>query len=51
MPESNLYYTSTKRFEIKAFPIFLFVALRPGSTAIVMAGWSVHLTTLFPGRA
>ena len=24
-----------------------FVALRPKSTALVMAGWSVHLTTLF----
>ena len=29
----------------------LFVALRPKSTAMVMAGWSVHLTTLFPGQA
>ena len=28
-----------------------FVALRPKSTAMVIAGWSVHLTTLFPGRA
>ena len=28
-----------------------FVALRPKSTANVMAGWSVHLTTLFPGQA
>ena len=27
-----------------------FVALRPKSTAIVMAGQSVHLTTLFPGQ-
>ena len=26
-------------------------ALRPKSTAMVMAGWSVHLTTLFPGQA
>ena len=24
-----------------------FVALRPKSTAMVMAGWSVHLTTFF----
>ena len=24
-----------------------FVALRPKSTALVMAGWSVHQTTLF----
>ena len=26
-----------------------FVALRPKSTAMVIAGRSVHLTTLFPG--
>ena len=26
------------------------VALRPKSTAMVMAGRSVHLTTLFPGQ-
>ena len=28
-----------------------FVALRPRSTAMVIAGRSVHLTTLFPGQA
>ena len=28
-----------------------FVALRPNSTAMVMVGRSVHLTTLFPGQA
>ena len=27
------------------------VALRPKSTAMVMAGRSVHLTTFFPGQA
>ena len=27
-----------------------FVALRPKSTAMVIAGRSVHLTTLFPGK-
>ena len=27
------------------------VDLRPKSTAIVMAGWSFHLTTYFPGHA
>ena len=31
--------------------VCLFVALRPKSTAMVMAGRSVHLTTLFPGQA
>ena len=30
---------------------FFFFALRPMSTAMVIAGWSVHLTTLFPGQA
>ena len=34
------------------FLLFVFVvALRPKSTAMVMAGRSVHLTTLFPGQA
>ena len=28
-----------------------FFALRPKSTAMVIAGRSVHLTTLFPGQA
>ena len=31
------------------FLFVCFVALRPKSTAMVMAGRSVHLTTLFPG--
>ena len=31
--------------------VFFFVALRHMSTAMVMAGRSVHLTTLFPGQA
>ena len=34
--------------------VVLFVclfALRPKSTAMVIAGRSVHLTTLFPGQA
>ena len=30
---------------------FVFVALRPMSTAMVIEGRSVHLTTLFPGQA
>ena len=35
------------------FPVYFvcFVALRPKSTAMVIAGWSVHLTTPFPGQA
>ena len=31
--------------------LFVFVALRPKSTAMVIAGRSVHITTLFPGQA
>ena len=34
------------------FVLFVcFGSLRPKSTAMVIAGWSVHLTTLFPGQA
>ena len=33
------------------FVLFCLVALRPKSTAMVIAGRSVHLTTLFPGQA
>ena len=33
------------------FVLFVFVALRPKSIAMVIAGRSVHLTTLFPGQA
>ena len=31
--------------------MYVFVALRPMSTAMVIAGPSVHLSTLFPGQA
>ena len=35
-----------------AMSVFVcFVALHPKSTAMVMVGRSVHLTTLFPGQA
>ena len=48
-----------KRFDIplvcmcnlREFCLFVFVALHPKSTAMVIAGRSVHLTTLFPGPA
>ena len=39
------------RLVMSAVCLFVFVALRPKSTAMVMAGRSVHLTTLFPGQA
>ena len=34
-----------------SYCLFVFVALRPMSTAMVIAGRSVHLTTLFPEQA
>ena len=38
--------------DVSKFCLFVcFVALRPKSTAMVIAGRSVHLTTLFPGQA
>ena len=45
---------NNKRMEILCLFVCLFVcfvALLPKSTAMVMAGGSVHLTTLFPGQA
>ena len=41
----------TKVFITHFVCLFVFVALRPKSTAMVIAGRSVHLTTLFPGQA
>ena len=35
----------------RGISLFVFVALRPMSTAMVIAGRSVHLATLFPGQA
>ena len=40
-----------KNYSIEVPDSFVFVALRPMSTAMVIAGRSVHLTTLFPGQA
>ena len=36
---------------VKSLILVGFFALRPKSTAMVIAGRSVHLTTLFPGQA
>ena len=38
-------------YVIWSFWLVGFVALRPKSTAMVIAGRSVHLTTFFPGHA
>ena len=46
-------YDTMKRYYYYVVCLFLFVfaALHPKSTAMVIAGRSVHLTTLFPGQA
>ena len=48
-----IYFINSKELlEILILVLFVcFVALRPKSTAMVIAGRSVHLTTLFPGQA
>ena len=48
MPRLPGLYLATRLVSIL---VGCFVALRPKSTAMVIAGRSVHLTTLFPGQA
>ena len=49
---SNLEHLTCKLYQVFIFVCFVcFVALRPKSTAMVMPGGSVHLTTLFLGQA
>ena len=48
---STFHQEMKEEFMILLFVLFVFVALRPMSTAMVIAGRSVHLTTLFPGQA
>ena len=47
------FIKSVKKCKISPFFFFffVFVALHPKSTAMVIAGRSVHLTALFPGQA
>ena len=44
-------YNSCKHFLLKFDGFVCFDALRPKSTAMVMVGQSVHITTLFLGQA
>ena len=45
-------FTLKNSMKLDLFCLFVcFVALRPKSTVMVIAGRSVHLTTLFPGQA
>ena len=50
----GFFYTKwpkLSKFMKKMICLFVFVALRPKSTAMVIAGRSVHLSTLFPEQA
>ena len=60
MPHSrNCYSAETSKAEFDVVSLIVlfvclfvcFVALRPKSTAMVMAGRSIHLSTLFSGQA
>ena len=51
MSHLNSLNVNCEYFLIYGFLFVCFVALRPKSTATVMAGRSVYLTTLFPGQA
>ena len=50
-PVFSFIYCWVLIFALSPCYICCFVALRPKSTAMVIAGRSVHLTTLFPGQA
>ena len=49
--QMSQHFCSFSSYITDAFCLFVFVSLRPKSTAMVIAGRSVHLTTLFPGQA
>ena len=49
--ELSMWMIVKHQNEACLFVLFVFVALRPMSTAMVIAGRSVYLTTLFPGQA
>ena len=54
LTSASAHFTYAFKTVTLLFVLFLFVcfvALRPKSTAMVIAGRSVHLTTLFPGQA
>ena len=46
-----LVHDTSSECALQMYWLVGFVALRPKSTAMVIAGRSVHLTTLFPGQA
>ena len=48
---SNIFILTDEGVVLEVGWLVGFVALHPKSTAMVIAGRSVHLTTLFPGQA
>ena len=51
LPTSVSTLRRREDYTIVCLFVCLFVALRPKSTAMVIAGRSVHLNTFFPGQA
>ena len=49
--QTTRLYIYSSALQTRFFLLVCFVALRPKSTAMVMAGRPVFLTTLFPGQA
>ena len=48
--KTDLLLETSAEMSFEFIKFVVFVALRPKSTAMVMAGRSVHLSTLFPGQ-
>ena len=48
--KTDLLLKTSAEMSFEFIKFVVFVALRPKLTAMVMAGGSVHLSTLFPGQ-
>ena len=48
--KTDLLLETSAEISLEFIKFVVFVALRPKSTAMVMAGRSVHLSTRFPGQ-
>ena len=48
--KTDLLLETSAEISFEFIKFVVFVALRPKSTAMVMAGQSVHISTLFPGQ-
>ena len=51
LKNAHFHHYEPRFHGIETINLFVFVVLRPKSTAMVMAGRSVHLTTLSPVQA